>query len=332
MNKKIILINESGLNEVFTEAFIKEGYEVFSILRDPFVYKKNLWTKLMNIYYRVVLKNTNFHGENYYKQINKEIYRRLQKLKTQTDYALIFRADYYSKKNIELLQKKSKVLISYQYDGWELGKGIIKHKDYLDRVFFFEKEDMIKYGEKAFPLTNCYFPEFNQNNSTIDFDVYYLGTGTKTRLDNIVNLHNFLQDKCIFKSIIKIPHYQMERNDNGMILTHKGLSYFENLDLLMKSKCLVDIKFEYHNGLSFRFFEALFYNKKIITNNESVKSYDFYNPDNIYITDFKNFEGLEQFLNKPYKEINKKIVDKYSFKNWSRYVLDLPDYQEIDLP
>ena len=40
MKKKLILLNEIGLNEIFTEDFINEGYDVVSILSDPFVYKK----------------------------------------------------------------------------------------------------------------------------------------------------------------------------------------------------------------------------------------------------------------------------------------------------
>ena len=55
MKKKLILLNEIGLNEIFTEAFINEGYDVVSILSDPFVYKKNIWNKLLNIYFRLIL-------------------------------------------------------------------------------------------------------------------------------------------------------------------------------------------------------------------------------------------------------------------------------------
>ena len=97
MKKTILILNESRLNEIFTEAFIKDGYEVISILKEPFVYKKNIWNKLMNIYHRVILKKNNFYGEDYYNKLNQEIYRRLKKIE-EVDYTLIFRADYYSEK------------------------------------------------------------------------------------------------------------------------------------------------------------------------------------------------------------------------------------------
>ena len=97
MKKKLLLLNESGLNDIFTHAFINEGYEVISILEEPFIYKKNIWNKLMNIYHRVILKKNNFYGEDYYNKLNQEIYRRLKKIE-EVDYTLIFRADYYSEK------------------------------------------------------------------------------------------------------------------------------------------------------------------------------------------------------------------------------------------
>ena len=72
MKKKLLLLNESGLNDIFTHAFRKEGYDVISILEEPFLYRKNIWNKLMTIYHRVILKKSNFYGEDYYNKLNGE--------------------------------------------------------------------------------------------------------------------------------------------------------------------------------------------------------------------------------------------------------------------
>lgn len=110
------MLNESGLNDIFTHAFINEGYEVISILEEPFIYKKNIFTKLKNIYHRLFLNNNSFYGNDYYKKLNKEVFRRLNKINSDIDYALIFRADYYSEKNIKLIRNKSNLLISKSID------------------------------------------------------------------------------------------------------------------------------------------------------------------------------------------------------------------------
>lgn len=106
----------------------------------------------------------------------------------------------------------------------------------------------------------------------------------------------------------------------------------ENEDIATKAEVVIDFKIDYHTGASFRFFECLNREQKIITNNTEMKNYDFYHPDNIFITDFENFTGLKEFLQKPYHKIDRKIVDKYGIKNWLNYALDYGDYEAINLP
>lgn len=335
MKKKLILINDTALNDSFTKSFVKEGYDVFPILEKPIVYKRNWRTKLMNIFYRVVLKDNSFFKKLFHKNLEKEVYNRIKNIETPIDYAIVFSAHYYSERIIKLLRKKSKKLISYQVDGWELCHDIVKYRDYFDRVFFFDNDDLPKYGDKALPLTNCYFTEENPKDTSSSIDLFYLGGWNNTRLSYLKNIYNRLQGKYILKALMHIPEYKEEENiltDNkggGIYLKNGSFQYNKNIDFVKKSKCIIDIKFDYHNGLSFRFFEALYYKKKLITNNATVKNYDFYHANNIFIMDFENLDGIEEFLEKPYAEIDLKIVDKYGFPNWSRYLLDTPPYQEI---
>ncbi|WP_228453698.1 hypothetical protein [Chryseobacterium manosquense] len=69
-------------------------------------------------------------------------------------------------------------------------------------------------------------------------------------------------------------------------------------------------------GLSFRFFEGLYYRKKIITDNLMVKKYDFYHPDNIFVIENGNNAAILEFLKRPYQELPEHIVKKYSFSEW----------------
>nr|GFC92954.1 hypothetical protein [Tanacetum cinerariifolium] len=70
----------------------------------------------------------------------------------------------------------------------------------------------------------------------------------------------------------------------------------ETADYVRRSEILIDIVRPGHAGLSFRFFEALLYRKKMITNNASVAAYDFYDPRNILIIDS---ERPKRVLNTP---------------------------------
>lgn len=60
--------------------------------------------------------------------------------------------------------------------------------------------------------------------------------------------------------------------------------------------------------------------------------YDFYHTDNILIWDDIATKQLDKFLTKPYHKIDEQIRMKYSFGNWTRYILNLPPYQIINLP
>ena len=50
-------------------------------------------------------------------------------------------------------------------------------------------------------------------------------------------------------------------------------------------------------------YSKLFSLRKILTNNPSVKRYDFYNENNIYIFHEDNINEIAKFLNKPYQKL-----------------------------
>lgn len=102
--------------------------------------------------------------------------------------------------------------------------------------------------------------------------------------------------------------------------------------MMMNSKVILDFLDSAHNGLSLRTFEALGYGKKLITNNPSIKYYDFYNPANIFVWDGENPDGIEEFLKKPYEQPEELITKKYGFTNWINYVLEIEPHQKISFP
>ena len=80
---------------------------------------------------------------------------------------------------------------------------------------------------------------------------------------------------------------------------------------------------ENQTGLSFRFFEAMALKKKVITNNSTVKEYDFYNSENIMVVkdDLSNIE--RSFFDSSYQELQPEIYNKYTIQNWVKTVFGL---------
>jgi len=111
-----------------------------------------------------------------------------------------------------------------------------------------------------------------------------------------------------------------------------GKTFLENLTALQDSRMVLDFLNPIHNGLSFRPFEAMIYRKKLITTNPKIKLYDFYRPENIFVWDGMNFDGMLEWMQQPYQPLPDDIVRKYSFGNWIRYMLDIEPHQKITLP
>ena len=100
------------------------------------------------------------------------------------------------------------------------------------------------------------------------------------------------------------------------------LSLNEINQLNIKSETLLDINREFQSGLSFRIFECLGYKKKLITTNQDVINYDFYNPNNIYILDKDNPIIDPNFFNKKYEEIPSEILSKYTIEGWFNQIIN----------
>ena len=90
---------------------------------------------------------------------------------------------------------------------------------------------------------------------------------------------------------------------------------------IQKSKCMLDLAVIHkHQGLTFRVFEAMGLNKKIITNNKDIINYDFYNPQNRLVINTENPVISNHFLNSPYDPVPESIYKKYTLKSWIRTV------------
>ncbi len=335
-SKTILLVNENKiLGNAFMAALSEEGFCVSEFHSVPFPeYKKDLEKKIQNLFFRKVKKDKNFYKRDSAKLKTNFNFKLTENLNSHYDYILVFRADFYPVSVLEILRKKTENFIAYQYDGKKVWENKLESLKLFDKVFVFDSDDFIpNTGINFQPVTNCWFMDERISENDNRNDIFYVGVGVPDRLKKIEILKNYCFEKKIrLKAFLTIADYLEEKSEKGVSFVHKGLSYAENLTEVKHSKALLDFKLEYHKGLSFRFFEAMNFRKKIITNNFYVKDYDFYHPDNIFVTDYADLTGLKDFLETPYFEINAEIREKYGFGNWIRYVLDFGNFQKIELP
>ncbi len=78
---------------------------------------------------------------------------------------------------------------------------------------------------------------------------------------------------------------------------------------------LLDYAVNPYSGLSLRSMEALFFGKKLITNNREILNADFYHPANIYVLGYDT-RSLEEFFLGSTVPVSSEIRDRYLLSNW----------------
>ena len=326
MPSVLFIYKNTNLAAQFEKHFRLNGYSLYEFYDESIPYYEfSGLQRLENIYYRVAKKDTQqIHKINHRNFINLTN-RKLNNLKNKNlkfDYCFVIRGDLIPKNVLKYARSISTKMIDYQLDGLAVSEKILDYDNLFDQIYVFDKQDVIDYPNynlKA--ITNCFFEEDNSTEKSIDFS--YIGVNTENRFDILSNFYDVLKtinNDCTISFYLKQDEFHLKNSDK-LLLLEKSFTYQECLELSNQSKILIDLKREEHDGLSLRFFEAMNYNNKIITNNTSVVKYDFYNPNNIFITDFKNLEGLENFIQKPFVKMSNEIINQYNFKYWIKNVL-----------
>ena len=262
----------------------------------------------------------------------------ISKLSRKPDYALFLRGDIFDDKILKEVKKQTtNGIINYQYDGLSRYPEIFSKINLFDKFFLFDYQDLDKFPN-LLPATNFYFEPHTplSNNGKVYFLAAHQDGRTQliNQFTNYAKEHNLALDFNIylFSDHQKNDYTTPQVINFFMAKKVKPVSFQDNILYSQQSAILADFVINKHKGLSFRVFEALGYQKKLITTNETVKLYDFYHPNNIFVYNGKNHDELTEFLKLPYFPIDENIRKKYSFANWIRYVLDIPPYQKITLP
>lgn len=253
------------------------------------------------------------------------------------DYALLISGNIYNSDFIQFLNKVSQNgVVNYQFDGLHRYPSIYSLINEFNRCYVFDSNDLYHSEYHLFPATNFYFDYELDNLPERTVDFYFTGVHMDSRAKVIANFGRYAKTRNKSTDInIFWKRYTDGRKiypDESITLIDKTISFEENIKRAQHAKVLIDFVIDEHNGLSFRTFEALGNKQKLITTNTQVKYYDFYHPNNFLVWDGYDFAQLDEFLAKPYVDIDEKIRQKYSFKNWISYILQIQPYEEIKLP
>lgn len=188
----------------------------------------------------------------------------------------------------------------------------LKHFDNnICEIWSFDEYDCEKYDLHY--NVQYYFNDLELPNSNIENDIFFVG-GDKGRLKSLLEIQKDFQKYGLSTYFHITDTHNQEKTEN---YTFKSpIAYTEILDYISKSTAILDYVSENQSGLTLRPLESLFFNKKLITNDQSIINRDFYNKDNIFILGKDNMDNLPHFLNSPIVNISEDIKNRYDFDDW----------------
>ena len=331
-DKKIILIMppDFGVYKVIEQNLRYMGFEQVTVISPLFRYKTK--DRILNFIQKTFLGNKDYKKQLIDDYYTAEVSQTLSSFAPKSiDYAIVIRPDKLDLNTIEKIHSTAHKVVAYQWDGLARFPKVFKVINQFQRFFVFDLEDYHRYRYQypnLLPCTNFYFDMPEESVSVNENEVLYVGAYMKDRIQSLIRVVDALSQYNLNLNINlfygrktpPISHLHLS-------FISKGISYAENLKITKKAAVILDIKTVEHNGLSLRIFEAIKYQKKLITDNKSIMQYDFYHPNNFYVIEDDHFHGLAAFLNSQYIPLAEEIKQKYSFSNWLKYVLDIPLYK-----
>ncbi|MCA5918297.1 hypothetical protein LES60_05735 [Pectobacterium brasiliense] len=244
------------------------------------------------------------------------------------DYVLFVNPETPNRSILERMKGKFKEtsFILYMWDSVANKKGILQYKHLFDQCFTFDQKDAENLDFNFLPLfySNQY-TEITRSKEKPVYDMCFIGTihSQRMRLVNkVIKVSNatnpFVYFYCpsIFVFFYK-KYISKELSDVDLKqVSFIPMSSEHVLDIIRKSKCIVDIPHSAQRGLTMRTIEMLGAGKKIITTNEHIKNYDFFLKDNVYVLSDENNDELKGFLSKDYCDLSFDIYYKYSLRSW----------------
>lgn len=221
-------------------------------------------------------------------------------------------------------------MVLYYWDAIENLKDDTSRWNNFDRILTFDNVDYEEHKDRM-----CFLPLFycdkywNDKKSLLKYDVMIIGYFR-------LNRYNFIKELEANNPGIRVGYY-LYHSKWGFIfhktfrskyshvkyedLKYKQLSFEDVVDLYGQSSAIIDVPQKGQRGLTIRSLEALAMHKKLITTNENIKLYDFYNPDDVYVLLEANAVlPKKEWYNRPYS-IKDRVIEEYSIGRWLEKLL-----------
>ena len=300
---------------------LKMNYEI------KYVNLELTFLEMLYLYFIQIILSIKKRKEIYSKIINKKLKIKNSDFKN-IDILFVLGFNEFNQNNFDFLNNNFNIKEKYLYlwDDVTRVKEFSLYKKYFNQIYSFDKKDC---QDNEFIYRPTFYSKRLEKleKNKIKYEISFVGAYSIKRnfyLKNIIDknftnkfIYLYMDLKKYLKDYIFNLNYKV-----------KDINFFkiskEKYNLIMsQSEIVIDLLQFNQTGVTQRTLDALYLNKKIITNNEYIKNYDFYNSNNILIINENTTEKeIRNFKNKKYIEINKEIIEYYSLERWIKDIFE----------
>ncbi|MBR0481505.1 MAG: hypothetical protein IJJ48_03425 [Firmicutes bacterium] len=191
----------------------------------------------------------------------------------------------------------------------------IKEKSVIKVTY--EKSDAKKYG-MVYLVGDYSESNIVKNDNEKIYDIVYVARD-KGRGDKALEFEKKLNE-------MGLRTYFHICGDRRVINKHKRyykplLQYKEYLEIIAKTKAILNIMPEGQEAVTVRDFEVVFNGIKGITNNKWIKNFKLYDPSRFFILGERPIEELPAFIEEEFKPIPEEELEPYTGGHWLQELL-----------
>lgn len=333
-NEKLLIINKGELPADYILFLNKKGINATLLQFTPqktYRYKNSKITdRLLNIFHRLFLKNKNYIYNLENKSNNKEYCLQLKEFFKKENFfghVLILRPDNFDSSFLKIVKNHSRKIIGYMWDALNDYKYNIlkKNRKYFQKIYLFEKDDLIKYPKLKGLKGNNYYIE-NEELKLLKKEnlISYIGNITIDRRDLFIEkIIPYLEKSNYDIQIILVNNLKKNLNINNLSKHHKikilntHVHNSVHLKAMAQSKVSLDLTPTYHTEFSFRVYESIYYETKLITTNKNIINFPLYRKENFLLIENElDFQKITEFISTPYEPYSEKELNVFRFDNW----------------
>ena len=199
----------------------------------------------------------------------------------------------YTKEYIQYLRERvpNVYMVLYQLDPSDVFYKSLYNKmvfEDFDLIYNINREEAKAFDQVYWPLICSKSDADMTAIGSMAYDLYFIGFGSD-RSDLLEEMYISASKKNVRTKLIVF--YFDEKQYKGIEKIHTRMEYKKNLNFIRESNCLLEILHDSYQNVTQRYVEAILYNKKLLTNNEKITTYPFYNEK--YMKVFKDISDID---------------------------------------